>query len=208
MIELENVGLWMHGRTVLEHGTATLRSATITYLTGAVGSGKSTLVRAIAGIEPYSGSIRFAGADVARVRSDLYVCFDDAPLFPFLSGYENVRLLLGRSLPRTHIASVAPAIADDAMLRMPARALSDAQRTRVHLAAALASGARYLVFDDVLSGVGAPTPAELGAALRHRAPSATVLVTGRDDDAYGRMATPRIDLVGGALISSDRAVHG
>jgi ABC-type multidrug transport system ATPase subunit len=210
VIELQNVGIAVRGRTIVEQGTATLPSATVTHLAGVNGSGKTTLIRAIAGIQRYSGSIRFDTADVARVRSQLYVCFDDAPVFPYLSGYENVRLLLGRGLSRAAIASVAPALADDRMLRMRARQLSHGQRKRVHLVAALASGARYLILDEALNGVDAPTAAQVADALVRRSPSATVLITGHHDDTYGALSTRRIELVGGSLIDrgrlDDRAV--
>jgi ABC-type multidrug transport system ATPase subunit len=206
VIELQNVGVAVHCRTVLENGTATLRSGTVTHLAGANGSGKTTLIRAIAGIQRHSGSIRFDGADVARVRSVLYVCFDDAPVFPYLSGYENVRLLLGRSLTKSTIAAVAPAVADDSILRLRASSLSHGQRKRLQLVAALASGARYLILDEALNGVDAPTAAEVAAGLRLRAPEATVLVTGHHDDAYGVLSSRRIDIVGGSLIATDDLV--
>jgi ABC-type multidrug transport system ATPase subunit len=206
VIELQNVGVVVRGHTVLERGTATLRSATVTHLAGANGSGKTTLIRAIAGIQRHSGSIRFDGADVARVRSTLYVCFDDAPVFPYLTGYENVRLLLGRPLSRSTIAAVAPALADDSILRMRARRLSHGQRKRVHLVAALASGARYLIFDEALNGVDAPTAAQVGEAIRRHAPRATVLLTGHHDETYDALSTRRIDIVNGCLIATDDLV--
>jgi ABC-type multidrug transport system ATPase subunit len=206
VIELQNVGVALRGRIVLEGGTATLRSATVTHLAGANGSGKTTLIRAIAGIQRHSGSIRFDGADVARVRSELYVCFDDAPVFPYLSGYENVRLLLGRALSRSAIAGVAPGLADDSILRMRARRLSHGQRKRIHLVAALASGARYLILDEALNGVDAPTAAELVEALRRRAPEATVLVTGHHDETYGSLSSRRVDILNGRLIATDDIV--
>jgi ABC-type multidrug transport system ATPase subunit len=203
VIELQNVGIAVRGRIVLAQGTATLCTATVTHLVGANGSGKTTLIRAIAGIQRHSGSIRFDGADVARVRSRLYVCFDDAPIIPYLTGYDNVRLLLGRSLSTSTIAEVAPALADDAILRGRARLLSHGQRKRLHLVAALASGARYLIFDEALNGVAAPTAAEVGKALAERAPDATVLITGHHDDTYGALSQRRIHLVDGALIGTD-----
>ena len=207
MIELHDVGVAVRGRIVLKHATATLQSGTVTHLAGANGSGKTTLIRAIAGIQRYSGSIRFDGADVARVRADLYVCFDDAPVVPYLSGYENVRLLLGRSLSASAIAAVAPALADASIFAMRARRLSHGQRKRVHLVAALASGARYLVFDEALDGVDAPTAAEVGDALRRCAPEATVLVTGHHAHTYGSLSSRRIDLVDGNLIAADALVE-
>jgi ABC-type multidrug transport system ATPase subunit len=208
VIELQNVGIAVRGRTIVDQCTATLPSATVVHLAGANGSGKTTLIRAIAGIQRYSGSIRFDTADVARVRSKLYVCFDDAPVFPYLSGYENVRLLLGRQLSRAAIAAVAPTLADDGILRVRARALSHGQRKRIHLVAALASGASYLILDEALNGVDAPTATEVAAALARRAPGATVLITGHHDDTYGALSTQRIELVNGRLLASSGIAGG
>jgi len=208
VIEIENVTIAVRGRTVLENCTATIRAATVTHLVGANGSGKTTLIRAIAGIQRFSGSIRFDGADVARVRSRLYVCFDDAPVFPYLSGYENVRMLLGKSMSKSTIAGVAPSLADHTLLKRRAGKLSHGQRKRVHLVAALASRADYLVFDEALNGVDAPTVAEVAAALAQRAATATVLLTGHHEEAYASLNARRIDLVDGRLIATDDVTDG
>jgi ABC-type multidrug transport system ATPase subunit len=208
VIEIDNVSIAVRGRTVLDHCSAMLRTDTITHLVGANGSGKTTLIRALAGIQRYSGSIRFDGADVARVRSDLYVCFDDAPLFPYLSGYDNVRMLIGRAIRRADILAVAPAIADDDLLRARARRLSHGQRKRLHLVAALASGARYLVFDEALNGVDAATAAEVSTALAHRAAGETVLFTGHHQVAWGELNARRIDIVSGHLVATDDMADG
>jgi ABC-type multidrug transport system ATPase subunit len=200
VIEIDEVTIAVHGRTILERCSATIESATVTHLVGANGSGKTTLIRAIAGIQRYSGSIRFDGADAARVRAGLYVCFDDAPVFPFLSGYENVRMLLGRPFTKAAISKCAPALADHVLLRMPARKLSQGQRRRLHLVAALLSGARYLVLDEALNGVDAPTVSEVATALADRAATATVLITGHHADTYARLASRQLTLVDGALV--------
>jgi ABC-type multidrug transport system ATPase subunit len=208
VIEIDNVSIALRGRTVLDHCSATLRAGTITHLVGANGSGKTTLIRALAGIQRYSGSIRFDGADVARVRSELYVCFDDAPLLPYLSGYDNVRMLLGRAVSRTAIGRVAPAIADDELLRVRSRKLSHGQRKRLHLLAALASGARYLVFDEALNGVDAATVAHVATALANRTAGETVLFTGHHEEAFGDVDTRRIDIIDGHLVSTDDLADG
>jgi ABC-type multidrug transport system ATPase subunit len=208
VIEIDDVSIAVRGKTVLEHCSATLRADSITHLVGANGSGKTTLIRAIAGIQRYSGSIRFDGADVARVRSELYVCFDDAPLLPYLSGYDNVRMLLGRTLPTARIRAVAPAIADDSLLRIRARKLSHGQRKRVHLLAALASGASYLVFDEALNGVDVATVAEVSSVLASRAAAETVLFTGHHEETYGTLPARRIDIVDGHLVATDDLIDG
>ncbi|MEJ1230341.1 MAG: ATP-binding cassette domain-containing protein [Galbitalea sp.] len=203
MIELRNVGITVRGRVIVENGTATVAAHTVTHLVGPRGSGRSTLIRAIAGVQRHSGSIRFDGEDLARVRARLYACFDDAALFPFLDGYDNVRRLLDRPLPSAVIAEVAPDIADPSLLRLPARRLSLGQRKRIHLLAALASDARYLLLDETLDGADAPGTGEAIAALARRVPKATVLIAGGLDDPRGELEVRRIDLLNGSLIPTD-----
>jgi ABC-2 type transport system ATP-binding protein len=208
VIEIDNVRVAVRGRTVLRHCSATLRDDTITHLVGANGSGKTTLIRAIAGIQRYSGSIRFDGVDVARVRSELYVCFDDAPLLPYLNGYDNIRMLLGRTISEARIRTVSPTIADHELLRMRARKLSHGQRKRLHLVAALASGARYLVFDEALNGVDAATMAAFSTALTSRVAGETVLFTGHHETEDGTLTSRRIDIVDGLLVATDDVADG
>jgi ABC-type multidrug transport system ATPase subunit len=206
VIELDDVTVALH-RPILERCSARLKTGEITHLAGTNGSGKTTLIRAIAGIQRHSGSIRFDGADVARVRPRLYVCWDDAAVFPYLTGYENVRMLLGRPTARRVMVAVAPALADHDLLRQPARALSHGQRKRLHLLAALLSGADYLVLDEALNGVDAPTSAQVAAALARWLPDATVLVTGHHDDAFVRLASQRLVLIDRRLMPDPSLQH-
>ncbi len=199
MIELQDVSISRRGRTIVENATATLRPGTVTHLFGPGRSGTTTLLRAIAGIQRHSGSILFDGVGVDTVRTRLYACFDDAPVLPYLSGYENVRQLVGPALCRPDIAAIAPALADDSLLRLRAHKLSGGQRKRLHLVAALASNARYLLFDEVFDGVYAPGPAQLGAALAHRAPNATVLLAGGRTDDVASLATQHLEMANGTL---------
>jgi ABC-type multidrug transport system ATPase subunit len=202
MIEIRDVGVVIRGCVILGSITACFPAATTTLVTGEAGAGKTTLLRAIAGIQKHSGSIRFDGAHVDQVRDRLYACPSGAPVSAALTGYDNVRLLLGRDLSDAHIASVAPALADDVVLRRRALALSRGQRVRLHLVAALASAARYLVFDEALTGPDAPTASEIGDEVHGRSPEATVVLAGSCDPTGGAVGARRMTMVDGALVES------
>ncbi len=202
MIRLDEVSLSTRGRSILERATATIPAGAITHLTGKNGSGKTSLIRAIAGLQRYSGTITMGGHGRRRPAA-LYVCFDDAPVFGYLSGYENIRLLLGRPLSRGVIESHAPAIVDPRLLGLPARQLSHGQRKRLHLLAALLSGAPYLIFDEALDGVDAPTLGEVAAELRRSAAEATVLITGHHRDGSTAFAGRTLVLSDGRLSSPE-----
>ncbi len=95
---------------------------------GASGSGKSSLLRAIAGLEPLSGgSISWDGQDLAQVpvhRRGFAMMFQDGQLFPHLSVAGNV----GYALPRLRQAQ--PSLDERARLRQAQPSLDEQARLR------------------------------------------------------------------------------
>ncbi|WP_431936897.1 ABC transporter ATP-binding protein [Micromonospora sp. RP3T] len=97
LLEIEDVSL-LYGRIQALHGISlTVDEGEIVALIGANGAGKSTTMRAISGIRPIAtGSIKFAGEDISKLRADLRVrrglC--QAPegrgIFPGMSVLENL----------------------------------------------------------------------------------------------------------------------
>jgi len=201
VIRLDRVTVDLRGRRIIDNATTTVPGGGVTLFTGENGAGKTTLIRAIAGLQRYSGSIRIYPRERTSARPPLYVCFDDAPVFGHISGYNNVRMLLGRSLRTNEIRDCAPAIADHGLLRLPARSLSLGQRKRLHILAALMSGAGCIILDEALSGVDAPGAREVAAALVATATTATVLVTSHGTDAAAELATHHLHLADGLITS-------
>ena len=77
----------------------TIEAGEIVALIGANGAGKSTTLRAIAGLlTPRSGTIRFAGADIThlpaheRARLGIALVPEGRRVFPFLTARENLEL--------------------------------------------------------------------------------------------------------------------
>ncbi|MCG5465800.1 ABC transporter ATP-binding protein [Micromonospora sp. NPDC053740] len=97
LLEIDDVSL-LYGRIQALHGISlTVAEGEIVALIGANGAGKSTTMRAISGIRPIAtGSIRFDGEDISKLRADLRVrrglC--QAPegrgIFPGMSVLENL----------------------------------------------------------------------------------------------------------------------
>ncbi|MER7331848.1 MULTISPECIES: ABC transporter ATP-binding protein [unclassified Micromonospora] len=97
LLEIDDVSL-LYGRIQALHGISlTVDEGEIVALIGANGAGKSTTMRAISGIRPVaSGSIRFNGEDITKLRADLRVrrglC--QAPegrgIFPGMTVLENL----------------------------------------------------------------------------------------------------------------------
>jgi len=168
----------------------------VTVLFGPSGAGKTTVLRALAGLDrPDAGRIAFGGEtwlDTARgievppQRRRVGLLFQEHALFPHLTVRANVSYGLG-GLPRAaRAARVEEALAlagvgPELVARRPS-ALSGGQRQRVALARALAPSPRLLLLDEPLSSLDAPAREELRSALRHaiRAAGAPALVVTHD----------------------------
>lgn len=155
----------------------TVRAGELVLLVGAVGSGKSSLLAALAGLVDHTGSVRWNGAEV-----------DDAQLFlrpaqvayvaqvpRLVSGSFRDNVLLGHDrgeLTALDDARMTPDVADaggvDALIGHRGVRLSGGQVQRLALARALAAEAELLVADDVSSALDARTEVELWTALRRR----------------------------------------
>jgi len=71
LVSLENIGVELNGRVILNDVTARLRCGEITALIGMNGSGKTTLLRTIIKEVPYRGTIRFhCGHDHSKQRPE------------------------------------------------------------------------------------------------------------------------------------------
>src|SRR5688572_17423903 len=74
LLEIDNISL-LYGRIQALHGISLyVNEGEIVALIGANGAGKTTTMRAVSGLRPVAtGSIRFAGQDITRLRADLRV---------------------------------------------------------------------------------------------------------------------------------------
>ena len=128
---------------------------------GASGSGKSTFLSLLAGLDlPTEGTIRFQGDSLAELNLDRYrresisMIFQVFHLFPLLTVMENVCFpmeLCGitpkDARPRAAKLLEAVGIREEQMKRFPSK-LSGGERQRVAIARSLASNAKIILGDE------------------------------------------------------------
>lgn len=130
-----------------------LKKGELVILGGGNGSGKSTFMRVLAGLEPFTeGDILLNGEPVSRIGSARYrsyfsILFPDFHIFSGLYGLkpapERVRALLARmALPET-------VRYDGETGRFSTTALSSGQRKRLALVCAILEDRPVLLFDEV-----------------------------------------------------------
>ena len=155
----------------------TVPAGSFTVITGAVGSGKSTLVRALVGLEPSSGTVTWNGEEVDDIAA-WFVPPNSAhlPQIPKLfseSLAENIAL--GRDPKRIDLVLEQTRLSED-LQEMPegtattvgARGLrlSGGQAQRVATARSLLTEPELLVVDDLSSALDVSTERELWARLK------------------------------------------
>jgi molybdate transport system ATP-binding protein len=168
------------GATVHAAASLPLDDGPVTVLFGVSGSGKTTVLRALAGLErPDAGTIVFDGetwVDAARrvhvppQRRHVGLVSQEPALFPHLTVAANVGYGLS-ALPRPERDARVRAAAERvhlpaALLSRRPSELSGGQRQRVALARALAPGPRLLLLDEPLSALDAPARDALRGELR------------------------------------------
>ncbi|MFP4328739.1 MAG: ATP-binding cassette domain-containing protein [Paracoccaceae bacterium] len=157
-----------------------LPAGQVTGIVGESGSGKSTLGRCLIRLlEPTGGSIRFAGTDITHLdaaglkpfRRDLQMIFQD-PMSSLNPRHRIGRILAGpmrvngvedaetRALEVLDRVHLGRAFAD----RYPHQ-LSGGQRQRVGIARAIALSPRFILADEIVSGLDVSTQAQIIALL-------------------------------------------
>ncbi|MEX0168512.1 ATP-binding cassette domain-containing protein [Streptomyces sp. LMG1-1-1.1] len=179
---LERVGRrhGLRGPWVLREVGLTLPAASLVRIVGANGTGKSTLLRLLAGIDaPTEGSITGRPARTAYVpeRFPAALPFTAADYLVHLARIQGA----GRTAARTRAAEWLERFGAADHARTPLAELSKGTSQKVAVAQALLADPDLLVLDEAWTGLDTGARAELDGAVRERlAAGATVVFVDHD----------------------------
>lgn len=163
---------------VIDEFSCTLQKGEVVGILGASGSGKSSLLRLIAGLElPEKGTIMIDGTTM--VNDGMYVdvenrgvgmVFQDYALFPHLNAAENIAFglhKLKRAARKERVQEMLELVQlSDYAKRYP-HELSGGQQQRIALARALAPKPSILLMDEPFSSLDANLKSSLRNEIRH-----------------------------------------
>ncbi|HJU69028.1 MAG TPA: sn-glycerol-3-phosphate ABC transporter ATP-binding protein UgpC [Gemmatimonadaceae bacterium] len=175
--------------TVVEDFTLDVNDGELLVLVGGSGSGKSTILRMLAGLESVStGIIRIDGRDVTAVPPrdrDVAMVFQDYGLYPHMTVRENLSLGLrlkkvARAEIDRRIAWAGGILGLEPLLDRKPKQLSGGQRQRVAMGRAMVREPKVFLFDEPLSNLDAGLRAQMRieiGSLQRRLRTTTVYVT-------------------------------
>jgi ABC-type Fe3+/spermidine/putrescine transport system ATPase subunit len=162
MLELNNIHKTYENQPLLKGISFSLAAGETICLLGASGSGKSTILRIIAGLEQAdSGDVLWDGQSLTQTPVHLRnfgLMFQDYALFPHLNVFENVAFgLQMKKWPKAEIAQRVDEVLGQVNLggfaKRRVAELSGGEQQRVALARALAPRPRLLMLDEPLGAL-------------------------------------------------------
>jgi ABC-type sugar transport system ATPase subunit len=175
--------------TVVEDFSLEVADGELLVLVGGSGSGKSTILRMVAGLETVStGHIRIGDreiTDLAPRERDVAMVFQDYALYPHLTVRDNLSLGLRlRKVVRAEIerrvAWASGMLGLDALLDRKPKQLSGGQRQRVAMGRAMVREPMVFLFDEPLSNLDAGLRGQMRieiGGLQRRLNTTTIYVT-------------------------------
>ena len=156
-------------------------------LMGPSGTGKTTLLRVLLGLEePDSGSIE------GIVPGQISAMFQEDRLCETLTPVENVALVMPGSTSRRRVRHFLEEILPHDCMKRPAMQLSGGMRRRVSLARAVAYDSQVIVLDEPFTGLDEDTKKSVIAfLLNHRQGRTLIVSTHSSDD---------VELLGGRKV--------
>lgn len=174
-LEIRDVSVRYASSTAVDRVSLTVAPGEVVALLGPSGSGKSSLLRAVAGLEPPAGgSVWYDGEDLAGVpvhRRRFGLMFQEGQLFPHRDVGRNVAYgLETQALSRAEREARVTALLDLVGLagyeRRAVPTLSGGEQQRVALARALAPRPRLLLLDEPLSALDRQLRERLAGEVR------------------------------------------
>ncbi len=197
MLEIRNLTKDYENKPLLKGVSFEVGKGELVCLLGSSGSGKSTILRIIAGLEePESGAVLWQGQDLREVpthKRGFGLMFQDYALFPHKTVAQNIAFglqlqELGQEEISQRVKNGLESIQMESFADRPITELSGGEQQRVALARALAPSPNLLMLDEPLGALDHTLRTQLIQELRailHQSQIPVIYVTHDREEAFG-----------------------
>ncbi len=214
IIICQDVHKWFDRLHVLKGISLTVKAGEVVVIFGPSGSGKSTFIRTINRLEEHQrGTIIVDGVElthdirnIATVRSEIGMVFQQFNLFPHLTVVQNVTLapLWVRRWPKDKAEQVAVDLLKRVGIpeqanKFPAQ-LSGGQQQRVAIARALAMQPKIMLFDEPTSALDPEMIKEVLDVMIELAKSGMTMLVVTHEMSFARSVADRMVFIDGGEI--------
>jgi polar amino acid transport system ATP-binding protein len=206
LVELKDVVKRYGRHTVLNGVSLKVEKGEIIAIIGRSGSGKSTMLRCVNGLEPIQGGtvsfdgtiVNDPGTDLRKLRQHVGIVFQSFNLFPHLSVEKNITLAPkvvkhvppaeARRLAETALGKVGLAEKIDAYPDQ----LSGGQQQRVAIARSLAMQPMVMLFDEITSALDPELVGEVLKVLEEMAREGMTMMLVTHEIGFARKVADRV----------------
>jgi polar amino acid transport system ATP-binding protein len=217
-IRLRSVTKSFGSAEVLKNIDLDVDSGEVVVLIGASGSGKSTVLRIMSGLETAdSGEVHVGGVPMhdpkraREIRGHVGMVFQQFNLFPHLDALGNVTLALRKAVKlnasearKVAMASLERVGMQDRCANYPSQ-LSGGQQQRVAIARALAVNPRIMFFDEATSALDPELVGEVTSVMRGLAEDGMTMVVVTHEMGFARRTADRVVFMSDGVIAEQGA---
>jgi len=192
MVILNKTSIKFGKKVVINKVSNTFEPYKINFIYGDEGSGKTSLLRAISGLERYRGSI--------KVKGKLFYLFDEMPFYEYLSGYENLKHFINHKNLIDFYEVNNALLLSKSKLNQQVSSYSIVERKLLGIMLMMVYNSNVLLLDDVFNGLNLEQRFVFIDCLTKLKGKATIIITGHDQH-YLEIADVYYHLKDGSLKS-------
>ncbi|MFR1516767.1 MAG: ATP-binding cassette domain-containing protein [Evtepia gabavorous] len=178
MIHVSNFSKQYQKRKILTTGGVDFPQKGISFIMGANGSGKTTFLKCIAGLENYTGDI-----SLCVPQNEVLILWDDTPFYPNLSGTDNIKLFAPHCQEKD-IEKESTMFFPSSKLRQKVKHFSYGEKKKLSIILAILKDPSILIMDEITNGLDYESLCLLKSYILRLSQKRLIILTGHQFAFY------------------------